>query len=296
MADKSCLVEAGGHLRPRRGETAFGCPRNFFDNRFVYVVVSPRARGLSIGINMNPDKYCNFDCVYCEVDRKSAPRETELDVAVMGEVLRKTLELVESGKIRESAAYRGLGDDLLKMRHVAFSGDGEPTLSPKFAEAVQAAVHVRARHLPFFKLVLITNGSGLDSAEVQQNLKYLTRDDEIWIKLDAGTQLYMDQVNRSQVPLRKVLDNALLIGRRRPIIIQSLFPCISEQEPPQAEIDEYVNCLNELKNGGAEISLVQIYSATRPTARSQCGHLPLKVLSRISQIIKSQTGIKADVF
>jgi wyosine [tRNA(Phe)-imidazoG37] synthetase (radical SAM superfamily) len=214
----------------------------------------------------------------------------------MGEELRKTLELVESGKIRENAAYRGLSDDLLKMRHVAFSGDGEPTLSAKFAEAVQAAVHVRARHLPFFKLVLITNGSGLDSAEVQRNLKYLTRDDEIWIKLDAGTQPYMDQVNRSQVPLRKVLDNALLIGRRRPIIIQSLFPCISDQEPPQTEIDEYVNCLNELKNGGAEISLVQIYSATRPTARSQCGHLPLKVLSRISQLIKSQTGIKADVF
>jgi wyosine [tRNA(Phe)-imidazoG37] synthetase (radical SAM superfamily) len=283
-------------LRPRRGETAFGCPRNFFDNRFVYVVVSPRARGLSIGINMNPDKYCDFDCVYCEVDRKVVPRETELDVAVMGEELRTTLVLVESGKIRENPAYRGLSDDLLKMRHVAFSGDGEPTLSPKFAEAVQAAVHVRARHLPFFKLVLITNGSGLDGAEVQKNLKYLTRDDEVWIKLDAGTQSYMDQVNRSQVPLRKVLDNALLIGRRRPIIIQSLFPCIAEQEPPQAEIDEYLNCLNELKNGGAEISLVQIYSATRPTARSQCGHLPLKVLSRISQLIKSQTGIKADVF
>ncbi len=50
--------------------TAFGCPRNFLDNRFVYTVVSPRARGLSIGINMNPDRFCNFDCVYCEVNRK----------------------------------------------------------------------------------------------------------------------------------------------------------------------------------------------------------------------------------
>ena len=40
--------------------TAFGCPRNFLDNRFVYTVVSPRARGLSIGINMNPDRLLQF--------------------------------------------------------------------------------------------------------------------------------------------------------------------------------------------------------------------------------------------
>ena len=41
--------------------------RNLFqDNRFVYAVVSRRSGGVSIGVNLNPDKYCNFDCVYCQ--------------------------------------------------------------------------------------------------------------------------------------------------------------------------------------------------------------------------------------
>src|ERR1041385_9455166 len=53
------------HPAPPCG-TAFGCPRDFLDNRFVYTVISARARGLSVGVNMNPDKHCNFDCVYCE--------------------------------------------------------------------------------------------------------------------------------------------------------------------------------------------------------------------------------------
>src|SRR5579864_4071125 len=75
-------------------ETAFGCPRDYLDNRFVYVVVSSRARGLSIGINMNPDKTCNFDCVYCEVHRNEAPREQILDVDVMAAELNKTLAFV----------------------------------------------------------------------------------------------------------------------------------------------------------------------------------------------------------
>ena len=44
-------------------ETAFGCPRDFLNNRFVYAVISARAHGLSLGVNMNPDKRCSFDCL-----------------------------------------------------------------------------------------------------------------------------------------------------------------------------------------------------------------------------------------
>ncbi len=67
---------ANGSAEPKRRaatvprETAFGRPRDFLSNHFVYVVTSSRARGLSLGINVNPDKYCNYDCLYCEVDRR----------------------------------------------------------------------------------------------------------------------------------------------------------------------------------------------------------------------------------
>jgi wyosine [tRNA(Phe)-imidazoG37] synthetase (radical SAM superfamily) len=260
-------------------------------------VVSQRARGLSIGINMNPDRFCNFDCVYCEVNRELPVVDQKLDVGVMAEELDKTLFLVRSGRIREHPAYRGLSEDLLQLRHVALSGDGEPTLCPNFSEAIQGVVHLRARHPhAFFKLALITNGTGLDLRPVQESLQYFTRDDEIWIKLEAGTQAYMDRVNRSEVPLEKVIANILLVGRQRPIIIQSLFPLILGQEPPPEEIDEYILRLSDLKKAGARISLVQIYSATRPMAYPHCGHLPLKKLSQIRQRIKAETGLKAEVF
>ena len=277
-------------------ETAFGCPRDFLDNRFVYAVVSARARGLSVGVNMNPDKNCNFNCVYCEVHRNGEVRD-QLDVDIMADELRKTLALVRAGRLRERPWYHSLPDELLQLRHVALSGDGEPTLSPKFAQALQAVVHVRALSgFPFFKLVLITNGTGLDLSHVQEGLKYFTRSDEIWAKLDGGTQAYVNKVNRSEIPLEKVLANLLLIGRQRPIVIQSLFPAIGGEEPPLEEIEQYSRRLLELKGAGAEISLVQIYSATRPSANSECGHLPLRVLSRIAQTVRQTTGLKAEVF
>lgn len=284
-------------VRPLARETAFGCPRDFLNNRFVYLVVSARARGLSVGVNMNPDKKCNFNCVYCEVPREQAPLETNLNVDVMAGELRKTLGFVLDGRVHERPWFGLVPDELLKLRHVTLSGDGEPTFAPNFVEAMQAIVHVRAMSgFPFFKLVLITNATGLDQPHVQQGLKHLTRSDEIWAKLDGGTDAYLARVNQPNVPLQKILDNILLLAWERPVVIQSLFPAIHGQEPPAQEIEQYALRLKELKNRGAQIPLVQIYSATRPTPNSACGHLSLKTLSRIAQTVRAVAGLKAEVF
>jgi wyosine [tRNA(Phe)-imidazoG37] synthetase (radical SAM superfamily) len=287
---KSTSRAAGGP------ETIFGSPRDFHDNQFVYTVISARARGLSVGVNMSPEKLCNFNCVYCEVYRNGhAPKA--LDVDLMATELKKTLTLVHAGRLRERPNYRAVPEELLQLRHVALSGDGEPTLSAAFAEALQAVVHVRALSgFPFFKLVLLTNGTGLDLPHVQAGLKYFTKSDEIWVKLDGGTQAYVNKVNQSTVPLEKVLANILALGRQRPVVVQSLFPALDTEGPSPEEIEQYAQRLAELKAGGADISLVQVYSAFRPAANSTCGHLPLKALSRIAQAVRQTSGLKAEVF
>src|SRR5207244_2998131 len=158
---------------------------------------------LSIGVNMNPDKLCNFDCVYCEVNRGEHRPAGALQVDAMVKELEHALELAHSGEIRQFASYQKVPPELLKLRHVALSGDGEPTLSPNFLEVVESVVHLRARGGDsFFKIVLLTNASGLDRPEVRQGLRLFTGQDEIWAKLDAGTQEYMDRVNKPDCSLQ----------------------------------------------------------------------------------------------
>jgi wyosine [tRNA(Phe)-imidazoG37] synthetase (radical SAM superfamily) len=277
--------------------TASGYPRDFLDNRFVYTVISPRARGLSVGVNFNPDKHCNFDCAYCEVSRERPSLEGKLDVRVMLAELEQTLEMVHSGRIRQRPRYAALDDQLVALRHVALSGDGEPTLCPNFVAAVEAVIHLRARgRFPFFKMVLITNASGLDRPEVQQGLGLFTLRDEVWAKLDAGTQEYLNRVNKPDCSIEKILTNILFLARRRPVIIQSLFPAIDGKEPLPSEIEAFAQRLKELKDSGAEIPLVQIYSATRPTPHSECSHLPLRTLSRIARRVRDVATLNAEVF
>jgi len=279
--------------------------RNFFGNKIVYALISQRARGLSIGVNMNPDKFCNFDCVYCEVDRREHGPEARVNVETLSAELAAMLGHVRAGKMRELPGCESVPEDLLALKEVALSGDGEPTLCPNFTEVVETVVHFRAQGtLPFFKIVLITNATGLHLSEVQRGLPLLTQQDEIWAKLDVGSQEAMDRINRPKVSSRsgpagsldRVLENILALGRQRPVIIQSLFPLLDGREPAPDEIEDYIQRLLDLKRGGAQIALVQIYSAHRPAVNANCGHLRLRSLSRIVTSVRQATGLRAEVF
>lgn len=283
------------HSRVSSG-TDLGCLRNFLSNRFVYVLVSPRAKGLSMGINVNPDKQCNFNCAYCEVDRR-IPGEPILEIETMAAELQSTLQLVRSGELLRQPAYQKLTPELAQLRHVALSGDGEPTISEKFLDVVQTVIHLRAKNtVPFFKVVLITNASRLADDTVCAALSLFTTQDDIWAKLDGGSQAYLNQVNAPDLPLEQILSNIASVAQVRPIVIQSLFPLLNGEGPDAFEISAYIDRLKSLQQRAAKISLVQIYSANRPPANHRCGHLSLKALSSIAQAVRRETGLNAQVF
>ncbi len=273
---------------------AFSRPREYRARRLVYTVVSSRAGGLLVGVNLNPDRICNYDCVYCEVDRSSPRQPEDCDIdAMIEDVDRLMVEL----RLRSPKGRMSADEAYGKPLYVALSGDGEPTHSPQFEEAVDGLVHLRAagKH-PFFKIVLITNASGLDLARTQNGIRRFNSQDEVWAKLDGGAQEYLQRVNRGDVSLTQTTANILAVARRRPVIIQSLFPSIRGVGPTEGEIEDYAARLKELKEAGADIPLVQVCSATRPAAHPESSHLPLKALSEIARCVRRVAGIRAEVF
>jgi wyosine [tRNA(Phe)-imidazoG37] synthetase (radical SAM superfamily) len=271
--------------------------RNFLHHRLVYCVISQRARGLSVGVNMNPDKRCNFDCVYCEVDRREHSGSARVNITRMTRELEEMLTLARDGRMNEIPEYARTPPELLRLKEVALSGDGEPTLCPNFSEVVKAVTHLRARErFPFFKIVLITNCTALQAPDVREGIEMLTSRDAIWAKLDGGTQACVDRVNRGEVPLATILENIVALGKKRPIVIQSLFPLLDEMEPDEVEIDAYIERLRELRDRGTAIQSVQVYSAHRAAFHPGCGHLPLRALSGIARRVRVETGLEAEVF
>lgn len=263
--------------------------RHWRDNLYVYPVISRRSKGLSVGINLNPDKLCNFGCVYCSVDRESPPRTREVDLDVLAEELDRMLALAASAEIWQSQPISAAPPELRRLNDLAFSGDGEPTSYPRFGEACRIAADSLNKHsLTDVKIVVITNATLLHRPAVAQALEFLdAHNGEIWAKLDAGTEQYYRYVERTSIPLSRVIENIAAAGRIRPIVIQSLFMRLQETPPCDNEIGAYIKRLSELQAGGCQIKLVQIYTVARKSAEAFVSPLPDAQLDEIAAKVRS---------
>jgi wyosine [tRNA(Phe)-imidazoG37] synthetase (radical SAM superfamily) len=270
-------------------------PRSWRDFRYVYPVISRRSKGLSIGVNLSPGRNCNFNCIYCQVDRSRPARDVPIDFDRLTTELRDLL--TNPKQVFEDQKHRDVPHRLRAIRDIAFSGDGEPTLSPAFPAAAGLVAELRSvLALADVKIILLTNACFLREPTVIQTLAFLDQHNgEIWAKLDAGTQAYFERVNRPSHPLTHVLDNILVTARVRPIVIQSLFMQIRNELPPADELAAYVDRLRWLLDNGGQLKLVQVYTVARPTAQPDVSKLTAEQLESIADTIRP-LGVPVETF
>jgi wyosine [tRNA(Phe)-imidazoG37] synthetase (radical SAM superfamily) len=282
--------------------------RLFEHNRFVYPVLSRRSGGISIGVNLNPDKICNFDCIYCQVDRRSQSETRFVETDALLDELRTTLDLVLSGRMYETSKFADVPPHLRRLNDIAFSGDGEPTTYKNFDELMQQCADVkRAVETPLssfpasspqppvpIKLVLITNASMFHRPHVQRGLAILDENNgEIWAKLEAGTDAYYHLIERTPIPFRQILDNITAAARVRPLVIQSLFMRVAGESPSQQELEAFCDRLNEITAGGGHLKLVQVYTVARRPAESYVAPLSDTEVDAIVALVQERTGLNA---
>ncbi|MBN2021648.1 MAG: radical SAM protein [Pirellulales bacterium] len=273
-------------------------PRRFQENRYVYPVLSRRARGVSIGVNLNRDKRCNFRCVYCQVDRADAEPAEPIDLARLADELDRAVEHVASGAIFDGPRFAAAPPALRRLNDIALSGDGEPTLCPELGDVVEACAEVRRRRrLDDVKLVLITNATLLGAPRVRQALQTLMANHgEIWAKLDAGTEAYYRRVARSAVPFEQILANLTDAARRWPIVIQSLFMRIDGRAPELEEQQAYCDRLSEIVASGGRLADVQIHTIARQPAEPWVAPLSDAEIDALGALVRRRTGLVASLF
>jgi len=272
--------------------------RNFGEFRFIYPVVSRRARGVSVGVNLNPDKVCNFDCVYCQVDRRSPGNKAFGEMEQLRAELLAAIQLVQTGALFEHPTFAATPLPLRRLNDIAFSGDGEPTTFANFDAVIQLAADVRrAESLGDVKLVLITNASMFHREVVQRGLAILDENNgEIWAKLDAGTPEFFAKVARTRIPFERILENITQAAQIRPIVIQSLFMRWLGSPPEEAEIEAYCMRLNEITRRGGHIKGIQIYTVARPPAESFISPLNKDEIDAIASRVAEKTGLAVATF
>ena len=269
--------------------------RIYGSNRFVYPVLSRRSNGVSLGVNLNPDKVCNFDCIYCQVDRttRSETRFVEMD-QLLAE-LRTTLDFITSGDFFGDGPFKDIPPELKRLNDIAFSGDGEPTTYKNFDEIISACASLKQElELDDVKMVLITNASMFHRDHVKAGLQILDENrGEIWAKLEAGTEAYFQTIDRTSFKLQEIVDNISAAAQRRSVVIQSLFMNVNGVAPSNEELLAFCSRLSEIVTAGGAIDHVQIYTVARPPAESFVTALSNSEVDQIVTLVKEQTGITA---
>ena len=228
----------------------------------MYPVYSRRSRGLSVGVNLFPDrKICPFDCPYCEVFPFAANAAFSLNR--MEEDLR--------------AAIFAAKERNVPVRDICFSGNGEPSLSPAFPAALELAGRVRAELVPEAEIVLITNGAGLLDPDIFSLLREaaFSLSLSIWLKLDAGTPGWYEKMNRAAIPFEKLSAKIREFAAAAPVTVQTMLCAVDGEGPPPEEALAWEKLVLELtfpseasaaqsSAPSAGIRKVQIYGKARP--------------------------------
>ena len=273
---------------PELSQVLANHPRQWETMHYIYLVISRRAGGLSVGINLNTNQVCNFNCVYCCVDRTATPDLKPMDLEVLDRELRMLLEQVASGELWRYPAFADVPEDWRHLCDLAFSGDGEPTACSQFEQAIERVALIKKQMgLDGAKLVLITNATMLDRPRVARGVARLdAAGGEVWAKLDAGTPAYYQKVDRSAVPLKRVLSNLLACGQARPIVLQTMLMKMRGQPMPPDQFEAYLDRVDELVQQGCQIKAVQLYTVARQTAESWVTPLEPAQLSHFESVMK----------
>ena len=181
--------------------------RIYGSNRFVYPVLSRRSNGVSLGVNLNPDKVCNFDCIYCQVDRTNRSETRFIEMDQLLAELRTTLDFITSGEFFGDGPFKDIPPELKRLNDIAFSGDGEPTTYKNFDAIISACASLKQElELDDVKMVLITNASMFHRDHVKAGLQILDENQgEIWAKLEAGTEAYFQIIDRTSFKLQEIV-------------------------------------------------------------------------------------------
>jgi wyosine [tRNA(Phe)-imidazoG37] synthetase (radical SAM superfamily) len=253
-------------------------------NRYVYAVISRRAGGLSIGLNLNPDKVCNFGCRYCQVDRKTPARWTQVDLELLTEELDRMLALAAGGDLWRTPPFDTVAPALRTVADISLAGDGEPTSCRLFADVIAQCGVLRERHgLGSLPIHVLTNATLFDRPGVQAGLHTLAElGGDIWAKLDAGTAPYFEQVVKTSIGFDHVLANLHWAATRWPLIIQTLFCRIDGQDPSDAEAAAWARHLHDIVSSGGQIDHVQLTTVQRRPEDPRCLAVPAYRLQEIA--------------
>ena len=262
--------------------------------RYVYPVISRRAGGVSIGINLNTNNACNWACLYCQVDNLTRGGPPPVDLDCLERELVGFLEDALHGDFMQ----RQVPLEARRLMDVAFSGNGEPTSAPEFAGAVARVGAVLARFGQSGRLMvrLITNGSFMHRPEVQAGIRQLAElGGEVWLKIDRVEATEAAAINGVPLSPAKLARNLEICSALAPTWVQTCWFALDGAAPTARAREAYCAFMLPLAD---RLAGIHLYGLARPSlqpAAPRLSRLSPEALQAFGDEVHEKTGIRVTV-
>jgi wyosine [tRNA(Phe)-imidazoG37] synthetase (radical SAM superfamily) len=239
---------------------------------YVYPVVSRRAGGVSVGVNLNPNNACNWACVYCQVPNLVRGTAPEIDLEQLESELRAMLADILHGDFMRTRVPEGAR----RLNDIALSGNGEPTSAKAFPQVIELIGRVVADFglAETIKLVLITNGSLIDRPRVRDGLvKMAALNGEVWFKFDSATASGMRAINQTRIAPDKQFERLGMAAQLCPTWLQTCMFALDDAPPSASEQAAYLAAIERIRQQRIPIRGVLLYGLARPSMQPQASRL-----------------------
>jgi wyosine [tRNA(Phe)-imidazoG37] synthetase (radical SAM superfamily) len=242
--------------------------------KYIYPVVSRRAGGVSIGINLNINNACNWRCIYCQVPNLTRGTPPPIEVEVLARELRSFLTYALHGDFMS----RYIAEEYRQLKDIAFSGNGEPTSAKEFSDVLLLVEKVlrefnllSEHHENSIKIRLITNGSLMDKPAVLNSMRHLAKcNGEVWFKLDAGTKAGIARINDVTLNPQSHIERLKHCAEICPTFIQTCLFEIDGEPPKESDIAAYLALISQVKH---LVRGVHLYGLARPSYQAEAPRL-----------------------
>jgi len=252
--------------------------------KYVYPVVSRRAGGLSVGINLNTNNACNWRCIYCQVPNLVRGAPLPVSLPDLKFELTSFLQKILVGNYLSEE----IPEEMRRLNDIAFSGNGEPTSSPNFSDVVELVAQARSDLSvdASVKTVLITNGSLIHQKDVQLGIRRIkTITGEVWFKVDSVTKEGVARINDSPFSLRKTSSNLETVASLCDTWIQTCVFDFDGLPPSEHEQNSYLKFLRDVALN-ANVRGVLLYGVARKSYQPEAPRISRLDLSWLESFSK----------
>jgi wyosine [tRNA(Phe)-imidazoG37] synthetase (radical SAM superfamily) len=250
-------------------------------SNFVFGPVQSRRFGLSLGVDLSPDKkQCNFDCLYCEL-KGAKTVDTMQNPPLVKEIMDEI-----------TTALRKFPD----IDVITITANGEPTLYPHLKELAREINALKNNK----KLLILSNGALIADKNVQEALLEF---DIVKLSLDAVTPKIFKKLDRAHksVDLERMIDGMKEFARKfqNELVLETLV--VKNINDTRDDFLALNDIVNEIKPSRIDLGTIDRPSAYKVNAASyetleilsrEITNIPLVIIKR--NRVKNQKNFNSD--